>query len=101
MNEFNLKMAREFGVQPLEFDYFVASNARDIARTWGYEYMNRMYNPTGKGGIASWRNMTIYSGNNSSYFPHELVHLYTFHIVPKYQDSCWNTIRQYYIFNLL
>lgn len=84
MNDFNKKMAEEFGVEPLEFDYFVASNARDIARTWGYEYMNRMYNPTGKGGIASWRNMTIYSGNNSSYFPHELVHLYTFHVVPKY-----------------
>ena len=84
MNSFNLKMAEEFGVEPLQFDYFVASNARDIARTWGYEYMNRMYNPTGKGGIASWQNMTIYSGNNSSYYPHELVHLYTFHVVPKY-----------------
>ncbi|MFT6783943.1 MAG: hypothetical protein ACJA1A_003885, partial [Saprospiraceae bacterium] len=45
--------------------------------------MNRMYNPSGKGGIASWRNMTIYSGNNYSYFPHELVHLYTYHKVPK------------------
>lgn len=42
-----------------------------------------MYNPSGKGGIASWRNMTIYSGNNYSYFPHELVHLYTYHKVPK------------------
>ena len=66
MNDFNLEMSKEFGVEPLEFDYFVASNARDIARTWGYEYMNRMYNPSGKGGIASWRNMIIYSGNNSS-----------------------------------
>ena len=83
MNAFNVEMSREFGVEPLEFDYFVASNARDIARTWGYEYMNRMYNPSGKGGIASWRNMIIYSGNNSSYFPHELVHLYTYHVVPK------------------
>jgi len=83
MSRFNLKMSEVFGVLPLDFDYFVASNARDIARTWGYEYMNRMYNPTGKGGIASWRNMTIYSGNNSSYFPHELVHLYTYHVVPK------------------
>jgi len=83
MNEFNLEMAKEFGIAPLKFDYFVARNARDLARTWGYEYMNRMYNPTGKGGIASWRNMTIYSGNNSSYYPHELVHLYTYHVVPK------------------
>lgn len=84
MNAFNINMSKEFGIPPLEFDYFVASNARDIARTWGYEYMNRMYNPTGKGGIASWQNMTIYSGNNSSYFAHELVHLYTFKIVPDY-----------------
>lgn len=83
MNAFNQEMAEVFEVEPLEFDYFVASNARDIARTWGYEYMNRMYNPTGQGGIASWRNQTIYSGNNSSYFPHELVHLYTFHLVPE------------------
>lgn len=83
MNAFNLELAKEFGVDPLKFDYFVASNARDIARTWGYEYMNRMYNPSGKGGIASWRNMIIYSGNNSSYFPHELVHLYTYNVVPK------------------
>jgi len=83
MNAFNLEMAEEFDVAPLEFDYFVAANARDIARTWGYEYMNRMYNPSGKGGIASWRNMIIYSGNNSSFFPHELVHLYTYHVVPE------------------
>lgn len=82
MNEYNLYLSQEFDVAPLEFDYFVASNARDIARTWGYEYMNRMYNPSGKGGVASWRNMTIYSGNNSSFFPHELVHLYTYHILP-------------------
>ena len=84
MNAYNLKMAKEFEVDPLEFDYFVASNARDISRTWGYEYMNRMYNPSGKGGVASWQNMIIYSGNNSSFFPHELVHLYTFHLHPEY-----------------
>ena len=82
MNEYNLELSKEFGFGPLEFDYFVASNARDIARTWGYEYMNRMYNPSGKGGIASWRNMVIYSGNNSSFFPHELVHLYTYKAFP-------------------
>jgi len=82
MNAYNIEMSEVFGVEPLEFDYFAASNARDISRTWGYEYMNRMYNPSGKGGVASWRNMIIYSGNNSSYYPHELVHLYTYHVHP-------------------
>ncbi len=84
MNAYNLELSKEFGVPPLKFDYFVSSNARDISRTWGYEYMNRMYNPSGKGGVASWQNMIIYSGNDSSYYPHELVHLYTFHLYPHY-----------------
>ena len=83
MNTFNEDMAKTFSIEPLEFDYFAASNARDISRTWGYEYMNRMYNASGKGGVASWQNMIVYSGNNSSYYPHEVVHLYTYHVVPK------------------
>lgn len=83
MNQFNQAMAEEFGVEPLAFDYFVANSARHIVEFWGYAYMNRMYNPAQTGGVASWRNNIIYSGNNSSYFPHELVHLYTYHVVPK------------------
>lgn len=83
MNAFNADMAKTFGIEPLEFDYFAASNARDISRTWGYEYMNRMYNASGKGGVASWQNSIVYSGNNSSYYPHEVVHLYTYYVVPK------------------
>lgn len=83
MNGFNQFIAKEFNVQPMEFDYFVANNARDIVNIWGYEYMDRMYIPIQTGGVASIRNKLIYSGNNSEYYPHELVHLYTYDIVPK------------------
>ena len=83
MNVFNVFLAKEFGMDPIEFDYFVANNARDIVDIWGYEYMKRMYIPNQTGGVASVQNKLIYSGNNSEYYPHELVHLYTFDIVPK------------------
>lgn len=83
MNEFNIFLANEFNTRPMEFDYFVANNARDIVDIWGYEYMKRMYIPNQTGGIASVHNKLIYSGNNSEYYPHELVHLYTYDLVPK------------------
>lgn len=83
MNEFNIFLAKEFNVEPMEFDYFVANNARDIVDIWGYEYVKRMYIPIQTGGVASVHNKLIYSGNNSEYYPHELVHLYTFDLVPK------------------
>ncbi|MBT8180509.1 MAG: hypothetical protein KJO53_02860 [Eudoraea sp.] len=83
MNEFNAFLAKEFDVEPLEIDYFVANNARDIVDVWGYEYVKRMYIPNQTGGVASIQNKLIYSGNNSEYYPHELVHLYTFEIFPK------------------
>lgn len=83
MNDFNQFIAKEFKVPPMEFDYFVANNARDIVDVWGYEYMDRMYIPNQTGGVASIHNKLIYSGNNSEYYPHELVHLYTFDLVPK------------------
>lgn len=83
MNEFNQFLSKEFDVAPLHFDYFVANNARDIVDIWGYEYMTRMYIPIQTGGVASIHNRIIYSGNNSEYYPHELVHLYTYSLVPK------------------
>ena len=83
MNEFNIFLANEFNTKPMEFDYFVANNARDIVDIWGYEYVKRMYIPNQTGGIASIHNKLIYAGNNSEYYPHELVHLYTYELVPK------------------
>ncbi|WP_196893964.1 hypothetical protein [Aureivirga marina] len=83
MNEFNRFMVKEFNTEPIEFDYFVANSARDIVDVWGYEYMVKMYIPEQTGGVASINNKMIYSGNNSEYYPHELVHLYTYQIAPR------------------
>ncbi|WP_196887429.1 hypothetical protein [Aureivirga sp. CE67] len=83
MNVFNQFMVKEFNTEPIEFDYFVANSAREIVEVWGYEYMSKMYIPAQTGGVASITNKIIYAGNNSEYYPHELVHIYTFALVPK------------------
>ena len=77
MSKFNQNIAEKFGIKPLKFDYFVSNYAREIVQVWGYDYMPKMYIPTQSGGVADIDNSVIYAGNNSEYYPHELVHMYT------------------------
>ncbi len=77
MNEFNLELANKFESEPLTFDYFVSNTGREIIKVWGYDFMPRMLQPVQTGGMADLYNMIIYAGNNSAYYPHEVVHLYT------------------------
>jgi|FLOH01.1.fsa_nt_gi hypothetical protein len=80
MNLENKQIAKKFETAPLEFDYFVSNTSREITEIWGYEYMNRMYRPEQTGGVAIVSNNIIYAGNNSEYYPHEVVHLYAFNV---------------------
>ncbi|TCP24820.1 hypothetical protein EV195_105251 [Tenacibaculum skagerrakense] len=41
-----------------------------------------IYIPGQTGGVADINNNIVYAGNNSEYYPHELVHLYTFKMYP-------------------
>lgn len=80
MSEFSNQMAIKFSTQPIECTYFVANSTRDIVEIWGYEYMNRMYRPEQTGGVAFPSDKVIFCGNNSEYYPHELIHLYAYDI---------------------
>ncbi|MEM6719455.1 MAG: hypothetical protein AAF611_09085 [Bacteroidota bacterium] len=82
MNAFNEKMAAIFKVEPISFDYFLSSYSREIVRLIGYDYMNRIYIPGQTGGVADIRNRIVYAGNNSAYYAHELVHIYTRELFP-------------------
>lgn len=77
MDEFNNKMGRYFHCPPVQFKYFSCG------------YMNNQYYPQGDDNFFMTGNYTkmpagntltydstIYSGNNSEYYPHELVHIY-------------------------
>ncbi len=76
MEAFNLKLAQLFELAPIKFDYFSCNEGQDVLKIWGYDFMPLMYQPVQSGGMADIHNQIIYSGNNSSFYPHELVHLY-------------------------
>jgi len=80
MSDFSNQMAIKFSSEPIECTYFVANSTREIVEIWGYEYMDRMYRPEQTGGVAFPSDNVIFCGNNSEYYPHELIHLYAYNV---------------------
>ncbi len=80
MNAFCEEMTKLFGVKPFEIDYFVSNTSREITEIWGYEYMDRMYRPEQTGGVALVSQNLVLAGNNSEYYPHEIVHLFAYNV---------------------
>lgn len=78
MNAFCEEMGTMFDVKPFEIDYFVSNTSREITEIWGYEYMDRMYRPEQTGGVALISQNLVLAGNNSEYYPHEVVHLFAY-----------------------
>jgi len=77
MNEFNKWIAAKFEVPPLKFDYVLANNTNDLSEVIGLDFFAYSYQPVPSGGMADNYNTMIFAGNNSAYYPHEVVHLYT------------------------
>jgi len=77
MNEFNVRIAKLFEVDPLEFDYVVANNSGDLGEIMGLNFFSYSYQPVQSGGMTDNFNRIVFAGNNSAYYPHEVVHLYT------------------------
>ena len=77
MNKFNKRIAGLFETEPIEFDYVVTNNTTDLGQVLGLNFFSYSYQPVQSGGMADNFNTIIYAGNNSEYYPHEVVHLYT------------------------
>ncbi|MEM8582713.1 MAG: hypothetical protein AAGF87_00520 [Bacteroidota bacterium] len=77
MDSFNIEIAHIFEIEPLQFDYVVANDTRDLSDITGLNLFPYSYQPVPSGGMADNVNNIIYAGNNSEYYPHEVVHLYT------------------------
>ena len=77
MNEANSEIAKQFESPPIKFDYVVANDTRNLSDITGTNLFSYSYQPVASGGMADTYNNVIYAGNNSEYYPHELVHLYT------------------------
>ena len=88
MEAFNTELAGKYGVEPIQFDYFVSNYSREILQAQGYDYHSRKYLAVQSGGLADIYNGVIYAGNNSEYYPHEVVHLYNHRVAP-FQSHSW------------
>jgi len=77
MNAFNKRIAGLFEIEPIKFDYVITNNTTDLGQLMGLNFFSYSYQPVQSGGMADNYNTIIYAGNNSEYYPHEVVHLYT------------------------
>ena len=77
MNKFNQDIANLFELEPINFDYVLTNNTTDLSDVIGLNFFSYSYQPVQSGGMADNYNRMIYAGNNSAYYPHEVVHLYT------------------------
>ena len=63
-----------FNCQPIEITYYSCDNPKQLFEVKGFDYLPNMYFSK-TGGMADYGNI-IYSGNNSEYYTHEIVHIY-------------------------
>lgn len=83
MNLFNQEIAAKFNREPLAFDYVVANHTGDLSDIMGTDFNSYSFSANRSGGMADTYNNIIYAGNNSAYYPHEVVHLYTHATFPR------------------
>ncbi|MES2429133.1 MAG: hypothetical protein V4560_19280 [Bacteroidota bacterium] len=76
MDRFNKSLARKMSVPVLAVTYYRCDDPEQLFRMMGYDYTGSMYLSTSSGLAHQWKN-EIMAGNNSEWYPHELVHCYT------------------------
>ncbi len=82
LQNFNIAVAKLLHTDTLSFVYVVAKNFAGIQKMREplYSFLDD-YNDISGGEAEVW-NKVLYVGNGSFYYPHELVHLYTYHLFP-------------------
>jgi hypothetical protein len=70
-----------FNISPIPITYYSCVNPKEIFEIKGFDYNPIMYADK-SGGLADFGNR-IFSGNNSEYYTHEIVHIYTNNLFQK------------------
>ncbi|MEL6986767.1 MAG: hypothetical protein AAGK97_02965 [Bacteroidota bacterium] len=89
MDAFNNRIAKLYQMDPIQFDYFLANNTTDMSNMMGTNFFHYSYQAVRSGGMADNYNQNIFAGNNSAYYPHEVVHLYNHHKVQPRNCHQW------------
>ena len=82
MNRFNTEMASYFKTKPIQFVYYTCKDMEEAYSLRGYDYESSMYYNGGVGAFAYPRYKSLFSGNNSEFNSHEIIHLYTYEFFP-------------------
>src|SRR5699024_8226012 len=82
MNRFNTEMASYFNTKPIQFAYYTCKDMEEAYSLRGYDYESSMYYNGGVGAFSYPRYRSLFSGNNSEFNSHEIIHLYTYELFP-------------------
>lgn len=77
----NLELSRFFETHPIQINYYSTRNPQEVFNIKGFDYHPMMFVGS-SGGFALDYNMVL-SANNSEYYQHEVVHLYTAKLFPE------------------
>ncbi|QXP78851.1 MULTISPECIES: hypothetical protein [Winogradskyella] len=72
-----------FNTNSIDIIYYSCDTPKQLFETKGFDYLPNMYFSE-TGGMVDYGNI-IYSGNNSEYYTHEIVHIYTKKLFPSIQ----------------
>lgn len=78
MSNFNSSLTDFFDTDLIQFRYIICKNYETLKKIQGYDFTPSMFRSTNIGGEAFLEDNLIFTGNNSEYYPHELVHLYVY-----------------------
>ncbi|WP_405571611.1 hypothetical protein [Winogradskyella sp. Asnod2-B02-A] len=72
-----------FNTNAIDITYYSCDTPKQVFEIKGFDYLPNMYFSE-TGGMVDYGNI-IYSGNNSEYYTHEIVHIYTTKLFPSIQ----------------
>ena len=82
LDSFNKEIASFFGINPIALTYYLCLDPQELFSIRGFDYHPMMYKFDTGGQNESWDNR-IYAGNNSAWYPHEVIHSYTYALYEK------------------
>ncbi|MFV8353818.1 hypothetical protein [Flavobacterium sp. XS2P14] len=81
--QFNKQMATFFEKEVISFTYFLCKDMNHFRMIRGFDFDDMMVSQNQIGAETFPSENLIFSGNNSEYYPHEVVHLYTHSYFPR------------------
>jgi hypothetical protein len=79
-----IRLCNFFECSPIPITYYSCYDPKQVFEVKGFDYLPNMYYSQ-TGGMADYGNI-IYSGNNSEYYTHEIVHIYAKKRFPKIES---------------